>query len=132
MNKVWKIAGIVAIGLILVGIGVAAGFYISRATVSGDSLPLFDYARHFDGRGIAGPFALGRVGPLMIVPWLGRLALLAGLVAVIAWALSRPRIVTQPTAIPAETALDVLKRRFAAGEIDQQQFETMKQTLGEQ
>jgi len=31
---------------------------------------------------------------------------------------------------PHESALDVLRRRYAAGEINQQQFEQMQTTLG--
>jgi putative membrane protein len=54
------------------------------------------------------------------------------LIGAIVWAVvyfSRSSSQSGSTAPRAETPLDILKRRFAAGEIDQAQFEEMKHSL---
>jgi putative membrane protein len=61
--------------------------------------------------------------------WLMMLAFWGGLIAV-AVLLFRVIVGTsQKPATPSETALDILKRRFAAGEITREQYDEMRQAL---
>lgn len=57
----------------------------------------------------------------------GMLLLLVGLVAVVAL-LARGSRPTERNP-PSDTAIEVLRRRYASGEISQQEFEQMRQTL---
>jgi putative membrane protein len=59
--------------------------------------------------------------------WVLVLALLAAVVIAIVWAVRRAK----HTAQSAEKPLDILKRRYAYGEIPAEQFETMKRQLSE-
>jgi len=52
--------------------------------------------------------------------------IIAGAVLVIRWLVDQ----TRSPALGSETALDVLKRRYAKGEITKEQFEAMKRDLG--
>ncbi|MGH2535885.1 MAG: SHOCT domain-containing protein [Candidatus Promineifilaceae bacterium] len=83
------------------------------------------------GRGMLSGQMMGSGSPLLASPWywLGWilvLAVLAGLV--VAAILVIRRVAPAP---PAETPLQILKRRYARGEIDAAQFEAMKQQLSE-
>ena len=51
--------------------------------------------------------------------------IIAGAVLVIRWLVDQ----TRSPALGSETALDVLKRRYAKGEITKEQFEAMKRDL---
>jgi putative membrane protein len=55
-------------------------------------------------------------------------ALLVGIVLLGRWLISRPTAPARAT--PGEEPLAILKRRYAAGEIDQPTYERMKQELG--
>jgi len=69
-------------------------------------------------------------------PWMGGIAMMIFWVLVVAgivWAIiavSRNAGQTGQTATRVETPVDVLRRRFAAGEINKEQFEEMKRALG--
>ena len=58
---------------------------------------------------------------------IGMLLVLAGLVALVALLVRTPRSTEQNP--PPDTAIEVLRRRYAAGEISRQEFEQMRQTL---
>ncbi len=51
--------------------------------------------------------------------------IIAGAVFIVRWLMERNRKVSSPT----ESALDVLKKRYARGEIDQDTFERMKRDI---
>ncbi len=68
-------------------------------------------------------------------PWMGGIIMMLFwvliLVAVVWGVVHLARNAGQSQAIPRnEAPLDVLKRRYAAGEITKEQFEEMKRTLG--
>jgi putative membrane protein len=67
----------------------------------------------------------GGMGVGMIFVWIFWLLILAAIVYVVV------RLLRQSGAQPqsAETPLTILKRRYAAGEIDQTQYETLKSQL---
>lgn len=77
----------------------------------------------------------GMMGGWMVLGWLLALVVLVALVVAIVWVLRRaggnywsPSAIPEP---PANTALDILKRRYAQGEIDAEQYERMKRQLEE-
>lgn len=79
------------------------------------------------GQGFGPGFGPG--GWQMMSPLGGGLFMILGLVLLIAlavWLLRRPRADGQG----GETALDILKKRYARGEISREEFERMKQDLG--
>ena len=65
----------------------------------------------------------GFFGWLMMLLFWG--LIIAGAVLVIRWLVDQ----TRSPALGSETALDVLKRRYAKGEITKEQFEAMKRDL---
>ena len=101
------------------------------------------FAAGMMGPGMMGPGMMGRYGPpggrfggnswawglAMGLGWLARLAfwgaVIVGLVLVIRW-------LTSATASPGgarESALDILKRRYATGEITREEYDQMRQVL---
>jgi len=77
----------------------------------------------------------GMMGGWMVLGWLLALVVLVALVVAIVWVLGRaggnfwsPGDTPER---PANTALDILKRRYAQGEIDAEQYERMKRQLEE-
>ena len=74
----------------------------------------------------------GMMGDTMTPWWVLSWLLVIGLIVVmglgIVWAVRRSGRTEQPG---GDTPLVILKRRFAAGEIDTEQFETMKHQLTE-
>lgn len=74
----------------------------------------------------------GTMGNNIITPWwiLGWLLVIAAIAAIglaIVWTMRRPNRADQP----GDTPLTILKRRYAAGEIDADQFEKMKVQVSE-
>lgn len=65
----------------------------------------------------------GFFGWLMMLLFWG--LIIAGAVLVIRWLVDQ----TRSPALGSETALDVLKRRYAKGEITKEQFDAMKRDL---
>jgi putative membrane protein len=60
----------------------------------------------------------------MLAFWI---ALIAGVVLLVRWAVSQPPVATASTA--SDEPLAILKRRYAAGEVDQPTYERMKAEL---
>ena len=60
---------------------------------------------------------------MMLLFWI---LIIAGVVLVVRWFMDQGGLKGSSA---EETALDILKRRYARGEIDREQFETMKQEL---
>jgi putative membrane protein len=67
-------------------------------------------------------------GPLFMILMLA--ALLAAVVLVVRW-LGGPGTALPHHPYPGRTSLDILKERFARGEIDKQEFEERRRVLGE-
>ena len=67
---------------------------------------------------------------------LGCIALVVGLVALVLWAFSRSGVgrdastPTLPAANATPNAMEILRLRFARGEITAEEFDSAKQTLG--
>ena len=68
---------------------------------------------------------MGMMDGWMGFGWLGSLVLLLLVVALVVWLVR----VMFPQGGREEDALEVAKRRYAAGEIDKQQFELLKRDL---
>lgn len=60
---------------------------------------------------------------MMLLFWI---LIVIGVVLVVRWFIDQG---SQKGSMAQETALDVLKKRYASGEIDKEQFETMKREL---
>jgi putative membrane protein len=60
---------------------------------------------------------------VMLLFWV---LIIAGVVILVRWFMDQGKL-KRPTT--EETPLDILKKRYARGEIDKEQFETMKQEL---
>ncbi len=69
----------------------------------------------------------GTMTPWWILGWLLIIAVIVAIGLVIVWALRRPGQADQTGDMP----LTILKRRYAAGEIDADQFEKMKVQISE-
>ena len=67
-------------------------------------------------------------GPLMMIVFIA--AIVAVVVLMVRW-LGGPGHGTAPHPPPSRTPLDILKERFARGEIDKEEFEERRRTLGE-
>lgn len=76
-------------------------------------------------------------GAAMMLGWLGMIAfwgaLIIGVILLARWlgigGGVRRNGASSPGGAPAQDALDILRRRYAAGEISQEEFERMRQTL---
>ena len=53
------------------------------------------------------------------------IAIIAGIVLLVRWLIDQGKLKGQPQ----DSALDILKKRYARGEIDREQFENMKREL---
>tara|TARA_R110001599_G_scaffold349341_2_gene577625 strand:+ start:2155 stop:2388 length:234 start_codon:yes stop_codon:yes gene_type:complete len=67
-------------------------------------------------------------GPLMMIVFIA--AIVAVVVLVVRW-LGGPGHGAAPHPPPGRTPLDILKERFARGEIDKEEFEERRRTLGD-
>jgi mono/diheme cytochrome c family protein len=70
----------------------------------------------------------GMMGGMMILCWVLGGLLVAALVAALIWVIRR----SSQARPPVETPLTILERRYAQGEIDSEQFETMRRQLSEE
>ena len=67
------------------------------------------------------------MGGMWLLPILFWILIIAGVVLIVRWLTARDG---QGKASPAESPLDILKTRYAKGEIDKETFETMKRDIG--
>ncbi len=74
-----------------------------------------------NGYGMMGDFALGFGGIFMILWWV---LIVVGIVALVKW-LTAPHGSTTP----GRGALDILKERYARGEIEREEFEQKRRDL---
>lgn len=81
----------------------------------------------YEGWGMMGPGMMGGFGAmgLMSIIWIGILGLIIWAVVT---AVRRPGESGNPNQ-PADSALEILKRRYARGEIDKEEFEAKKKDL---
>jgi putative membrane protein len=63
---------------------------------------------------------------LMVVFWV---AVIVGIIFLIRWLVAASRTGGQSLSHGGDTALDILKKRYARGEIDKQEFEERKKDL---
>lgn len=86
------------------------------------------------GGGMMGPgYGGGRMGFGIgwVLMWIIGLVIFAAFVAGVVWLVSYvARSGTGPAARQEETPLDILKKRYARGEINKQEFEEKKKDLG--
>lgn len=80
-----------------------------------------------DGMMGGGMMSGSMITPWWILGWLLVIAVIAAIGLAIVWTVRRPGSTDQP----GETPLTILKRRYAAGEIDAGQFEKMKVQISE-
>ena len=73
-------------------------------------------------------FGNGMMGGMWIFPLLFWILFIAGVVFIVRWLTERKNHSSSPT----ESALEVLKKRYARGEIDKDTFEQMKRDISEE
>ncbi len=122
-RNVLKIIGAIVIAVGLVGIG----FYLGRSTLITDSF--FPARGRFNMLGLG--FGLGGIVPviLTILFW----ALIIGGIVWLVSSFTSNRAVSNPpantTSVP-ESALDILQKRYARGEITKPEYEDVRRDLG--
>lgn len=116
MRNTWIIIGIVVLLVLILGLG-GGGMMMGFGMGPGMML----------GYGFGFPF----IGALFIgCIWL---LLIAGVIGLIAWLLrggGGAPVLTTTLAPPGETSLDILKMRYAKGEITKDQYDQMRRDLG--
>ncbi len=71
----------------------------------------------------------GGIG-MMVIGFLGFVILVVGMIYVLKWFLPQINNQQQNKSIGSEDSLEILKKRYANGEINKQAFENMKKDLG--
>lgn len=66
----------------------------------------------------------------MIFVFLFVIAIITGIIILIVWAVRRSSGIQQPQPKSISTAEEILKERYAKGEITKEQYESMKKDLG--
>jgi putative membrane protein len=77
------------------------------------------------GGGMRGGMTTQLMAPWWILAWALVIAVAAALVLAVVWAVRRPSTSVQT----GETPTQILKRRYARGEISSEQFEAMRQQV---
>jgi putative membrane protein len=103
------------------GAAMGAGAAWAQGTPGGGG-----YGPHMMWWGGGWPYML--FGPLFMILWLA--ILVAAIVLVVRWLGSSGQGTSLPPP-PSKTALDILKERFARGEIDKTEFEERRRVLNE-
>jgi len=120
----------VVIGLVLLVV-VSAGFFLMFRHFGVGYGDMMEGRGFMDGRHMA----FGYGFPLMFMGrGIGTLLFLALIIGGIVWLTrgsSRSAMITPSGAASLETPLDILKRRYAAGEITKEQYAEMKKEISE-
>lgn len=121
MRKVLTVVGIVVLIVLVLAI-LGTGLVISRFGVAPEMM------RGFGMRGflLGGAFGLGWLALLLrLLVWA---VIIGGVILLAGWVASTIR---QPVAVPParESPLDILKMRFAKGEITKEQYDQLKHDL---
>lgn len=115
-RRIWAVViGVVILAAILIGVSLLVPLLGGRADVS-----------HWGGMG---PWMMGWWGS-PILGGIGMFLVWALIIAGVVWLVQSLARGTGTGAPPAESPLDILKRRYASGEISREQFEQMKRDLG--
>ncbi len=117
------------IGLVLLVV-VSAGFFLMFRQTGFGAWNMMGSRGFVDGRHMT----FGYGFPLFFMArGIGTLLFLALIIGGIVWLArgSRSAMITPSGATPIETPLDVLKRRYAAGEITKEQYTEMKKDISE-
>ncbi len=113
---------------VLIGIGLLAGGYL----LSRGGWGLFGYGSGMMngnfGRGMMNGFGLGGIIP-MILTMLFWIVIIALGVLLVSGLVSRANSQPPSNLPPTESALDILQKRYAHGEITKEQFEEMRRDL---
>jgi putative membrane protein len=115
---------------------VIIGLIVLVILALGASLLLPLWARGF-GYGLARPGLMGGFGlgwRFLLFRGIGSflfwLLLIAGIILIVRALAGRPSAAASFTSVSAESPLDILKRRYAKGEINKEQYDEMRTTLG--
>ncbi len=108
--------------VLIVG-GIVLGVIIIASVVEG----LVRGYRNY-GYGMMGPFVFGGYGGMILMPILG-LALVGLIIWAVVAAAQRPGD-SGGSSSRSDTALDILKRRYASGEITKEEYEQKKKDIG--
>lgn len=115
-----------------VGWAVITGILILVLLALGAAI-LLPFAGRFMGMGLIRPEFMGFGYPFFLTRGIGMFVfwlLIIGGAILIFQSLGQRGHITGNNSAPLETPLDILKRRYARGDITQEQFEEMKKTLG--
>ncbi len=116
------------VGRVLIGVGLAIVALSAVGLTWGRSIGDFDYACRYPGAMMGGGYGMlfgmhtFGGGILTLLFW----GLVVGGLALLAWGLSGRA--GKPTEV-SDGAVEILRRRFARGEIDQEEFERIKASL---
>lgn len=114
-------------------IGIVVFVLIILFVVGASLFAPFGYRGGFGGMMGRGGMMGGFGSPFMFMGGLGMLVFWVLLIGGIVWfvqSLGRGQGTSRPDVPAAESLLDILKRRYAKGEISKEQFEEMKRDLG--
>lgn len=79
---------------------------------------------------VSNSYLMGGGPVMMLVMLLFWIAILAGGILLARWLWDAMATNKKPKAYPAESALEILKQRYAKGEINQEEFEKLKKDIG--
>lgn len=121
MRKVLAVVGLVVLVVLALAI-VGTGLVVTRSGVMPEMMRGFGFRTFAFG----GAFGLAWLGLLVrLIVW-G--VIIGGVILVVAWLVNTMR---QPVAVATfrETPLDILKMRYAKGEITKEQYDQLRQDL---
>jgi uncharacterized membrane protein len=129
MKNIWAIVGAVVVVLLIVFLCIGSFGMLRFARMGGGVAP--GMAGRFGNYGMMGGFnPFGWIVPLILLA-----VIVVGIVLFVIWFVNRksnPTMTQSSTLMTAstESTLDILKMRYAKGEITKEQFDSMKHDLG--